>query len=223
MDISPPPSVHIAPPPPDIPPPPKPASKFIFLIGGLFILIVGLSGGYYLVKSNYKPAQKACTLEAKICPDGSSVGRTGSNCEFAPCPQITNTPTPISTPLSTPSTSLIPSPEPTSNSTAATPKTGNIEEIQTLLNNTEWVLVIVGLRGNEFTLPEFHDDVKKKSEVQKIQNAVLITLTKDDFQVGSQYQFIPSFAGRISKLGMEKLLRDPRVTSISIDRLSAPN
>lgn len=29
---------------------------------------------------------KACTQEAKLCPDGSAVGRTGSNCEFAPCP-----------------------------------------------------------------------------------------------------------------------------------------
>lgn len=28
----------------------------------------------------------ACTKEAKICPDGSSVGREGPNCEFAPCP-----------------------------------------------------------------------------------------------------------------------------------------
>lgn len=27
----------------------------------------------------------ACTMEAKICPDGSSVGRSGPNCEFAPC------------------------------------------------------------------------------------------------------------------------------------------
>lgn len=27
-----------------------------------------------------------CTLDAKLCPDGSSVGRTGPNCEFAPCP-----------------------------------------------------------------------------------------------------------------------------------------
>lgn len=27
-----------------------------------------------------------CTLDAKICPDGTSVGRTGPNCEFAPCP-----------------------------------------------------------------------------------------------------------------------------------------
>jgi len=30
----------------------------------------------------------ACTQEAKICPDGSSVGRTGLNCEFAECPAV---------------------------------------------------------------------------------------------------------------------------------------
>ncbi len=28
----------------------------------------------------------ACTEEAKLCPDGSYVGRTGPNCEFTPCP-----------------------------------------------------------------------------------------------------------------------------------------
>ena len=28
----------------------------------------------------------ACTADAKICPDGSGVGRVGPNCEFAPCP-----------------------------------------------------------------------------------------------------------------------------------------
>lgn len=28
----------------------------------------------------------ACTLEAKLCSDGSYVGRQGPNCEFAPCP-----------------------------------------------------------------------------------------------------------------------------------------
>lgn len=31
-------------------------------------------------------SQKACTQEAKLCPDGSYVERTGPNCEFAPCP-----------------------------------------------------------------------------------------------------------------------------------------
>lgn len=34
----------------------------------------------------------ACTLEAKICPDGSAVGRTEENCEFAPCPAIVKFP-----------------------------------------------------------------------------------------------------------------------------------
>lgn len=28
----------------------------------------------------------ACTMEAKLCPDGTAVGRTGPNCEFAACP-----------------------------------------------------------------------------------------------------------------------------------------
>lgn len=30
--------------------------------------------------------QKICTMDAKVCPDGSTVGRTGPNCEFATCP-----------------------------------------------------------------------------------------------------------------------------------------
>lgn len=28
----------------------------------------------------------ACTMDAKICADGSAVGRSGPNCEFAACP-----------------------------------------------------------------------------------------------------------------------------------------
>jgi hypothetical protein len=28
----------------------------------------------------------ACTADAKLCPDGSSVGRVAPDCEFAPCP-----------------------------------------------------------------------------------------------------------------------------------------
>jgi len=39
------------------------------------------------------PPPKACTLEAKQCPDGSYVSRTGPNCEFAACPGISPIPT----------------------------------------------------------------------------------------------------------------------------------
>lgn len=31
-------------------------------------------------------ANTACTMEAKICPDGTGVGRVPPSCEFAPCP-----------------------------------------------------------------------------------------------------------------------------------------
>lgn len=33
------------------------------------------------------PGGPACTDDAKVCPDGSYVSRTGPNCEFAPCPE----------------------------------------------------------------------------------------------------------------------------------------
>jgi len=36
------------------------------------------------------PPRVACTMEAKICPDGSAVGRQGPNCEFAACPPMNN-------------------------------------------------------------------------------------------------------------------------------------
>lgn len=35
--------------------------------------------------SSLKPV--ACTMEAKQCPDGSHVGRSGPRCEFAACPE----------------------------------------------------------------------------------------------------------------------------------------
>ena len=31
-----------------------------------------------------------CTMDAKLCPDGSYVGRTGPKCEFDPCPIVNN-------------------------------------------------------------------------------------------------------------------------------------
>jgi hypothetical protein len=54
-----------------------------------FILVAVSVGLYAAVKSlqskNIPPENIACTAEAKICPDGSAVGRTGPNCEFAAC------------------------------------------------------------------------------------------------------------------------------------------
>ena len=58
----------------------------------VIVLAVILSVGAYLSLSSNK--QVACTMEAKLCPDGSSVGRTGPKCEFSKCPIATPTPNP---------------------------------------------------------------------------------------------------------------------------------
>jgi hypothetical protein len=54
----------------------------------IIIIAIVVVGGYFIFKAKtHVPV--ACTMEAKICPDGSSVGRVGPNCEFAPCPDYT--------------------------------------------------------------------------------------------------------------------------------------
>lgn len=79
---------------------------------GIIIAVIVLGGGYWVyqevggdVNLNLPPLDLgndegnfttpkpsiptepvACTMEAKICPDGSAVGRTGPKCEFAACP-----------------------------------------------------------------------------------------------------------------------------------------
>lgn len=78
-----------------------------FLVGllSVAVLVLTLSLGYIAGKQNLSlfglaptpspsPSSSpspgvACTLDAKICPDGSSVGRTPPSCEFAPCPTST--------------------------------------------------------------------------------------------------------------------------------------
>jgi hypothetical protein len=60
----------------------------VLLIVSTTLLLLGLAVGYYFGFDIgfERNSQKACTTEAKLCPDGSAVGRSGPNCEFAPCP-----------------------------------------------------------------------------------------------------------------------------------------
>lgn len=87
---------------------------FLVAMGVLLLLAVGFAAYVYVViPSNIHPSsisgdvteqyippvletgtstestidiESVCTMEAKLCPDGSSVGRQGPNCEFAACP-----------------------------------------------------------------------------------------------------------------------------------------
>lgn len=59
--------------------------KVYILLCLIIIIAIGLVG-YLAFQYYFSEKQVACTMEAKICPDGSFVGRTGPNCEFTSCP-----------------------------------------------------------------------------------------------------------------------------------------
>ncbi len=67
--------------------------KNIVIVFLLAVILVILAMNFKFNKQE-EPQGVACTEEAKICPDGSAVGRTGPKCEFAACPEAkTNTST----------------------------------------------------------------------------------------------------------------------------------
>jgi len=60
---------------------------FVVFIFGVLVGVITVS--HFLSNTSGIPENEvvaACTREAKLCPDGTSVGRTGPNCEFAACP-----------------------------------------------------------------------------------------------------------------------------------------
>ncbi len=67
----------------------------------------------------------ACTMDAKICPDGSAVGRSGPTCEFAPCPASTTESATDSTPVTNSATAATTNPKPV---TLANPASQNCSQ-----------------------------------------------------------------------------------------------
>lgn len=59
------------------------------LLAGVVILFVVGFGSFLYRNIMERPQvggpEVACTMEARVCPDGSSVGRSGPRCEFAAC------------------------------------------------------------------------------------------------------------------------------------------
>lgn len=71
--------------------------KYAIGIGAIVLVVVAALWVMGAREAKAPRGQQACTLEAKICPDGSAVGRTGPNCEFAECPTTSTSTTTIAT------------------------------------------------------------------------------------------------------------------------------
>lgn len=72
--------------------------SFVFVIIVLLATLAWLMYNEYAVPTAH---EVVCTAEAMICPDGSTVGRQGPQCEFTPCPEIIVAPITTSTPVQT--------------------------------------------------------------------------------------------------------------------------
>ncbi len=74
----------------------KTVAAIVFITLPFVGFLFGVEYGKVIVKTEIPPVEQtlpplqrpevACTMDAKICPDGSAVGRVGPTCEFAPCP-----------------------------------------------------------------------------------------------------------------------------------------
>jgi len=50
------------------------------------VAIILLVVGWFVWRTWLASQPVACTMEARLCPDGTAVGRVPPNCDFAPCP-----------------------------------------------------------------------------------------------------------------------------------------
>lgn len=72
-----------------------------------------------------------------------------------------------------------------------------------------WARVVVALRRQNFS--PYVDGVAA------VQRSVLDRLGSTDFRLGARWSSIPAFAGSVSRSGLAKLQRDPRVLRVDLD------
>ena len=62
----------------------------------IWVILIVIAVSIFFINKKENPLstegnQNVCTMDAKICPDGTAVGRSGPKCEFVECPTaITN-------------------------------------------------------------------------------------------------------------------------------------
>jgi hypothetical protein len=97
------------------------------------------------------------------------------------------------------------------------------EEIFKLFKTQRWVPVIVSLNVSPpllLSAPE-EEQEKRAREVKSIQDAVLSTLSKQEFTLHWRYERTGGFSGSITYSGLQKLLTNAYVTWIDLDKGSS--
>lgn len=64
-------------------------NKVVIISVGILVILVGGIVYYKNQKEQTVGQSVVCAMDAKVCPDGSYVSRSGPKCEFAECPKTT--------------------------------------------------------------------------------------------------------------------------------------
>lgn len=64
--------------------------KILTIFAVIIALIIIALGFLVILKKTAPPETVVCTMDVKICPNGTAVGRVAPTCEFAPCPPVKN-------------------------------------------------------------------------------------------------------------------------------------
>lgn len=145
-----------------------------------------------------KTESVACTMEAKLCADGSYVSRTGPNCEFAACPEVTNDATAdlrvyrnekLGFELSIPNTVGV-------DVGTEKERTGDVN----VMENGNIVFISVN-SGDSLVKEEIEKINSSKSEYEKVQGVSWAILVKEINGDAGLLDFIQRRYGKTCKLG----------------------
>ena len=87
-------------------------------------------------------------------------------------------------------------------------------DVRTVLVQSRKTSVLIKLRYPSLSKSI---DGNREQQILQIQNSILSTLSKQDFQLAYQYKTIPGFSGTLSANGLQKLENHPDVESIQSD------
>jgi subtilisin family serine protease len=95
------------------------------------------------------------------------------------------------------------------------PKADVDEKVRVVLREKQQATVLVKLR--EQGLAKTASPAERLQQIQRLQEAVLSSLNKEDFQLRYRYQTVAGFSGVLFESGLPKLLAHPEVEKITLD------
>ena len=138
--------------------------------------------------TNNNNGQIACTMEAKLCPNGSYVARSGPNCEFATCPNNETS----TTSQSSEENPVLPE-ENIFDFQVYRNDANNLSfqilpnlSVYKFVNITDWPLKIT-LSSSAFTCPEISDGVSERQAQKKIGDRIYCMNISSEGVAGSIY------------------------------------